>query len=302
MKSILLYFNLIYFLLFTSVCLQAQKVKYKKGKILVNKEHKYDLLKIKSEDKTEGLDSYVLKDIDGKVLMSLNEKLFYYSQLPYEKSEKVALRAYTCEIPELGLQKSMPYHGVMGYGKQRYKDLKEVGFFKNGTFDESIFNAFIDKQRPESLKKKLDEIEKTNSLRKEYYTRTQEKIGDLEERNPRKAFITINTKRKGGYLIKQGNTIIAYINPSKKGSHSHPYTIETTESLSIAKVNIFQKPVKKNGFEYLEYNVIPEVWNEKDGKNGVKLYSEKIKAGLPSDSIEKKFQKVANFMLDHGML
>ena len=57
--------------------LSAQKVKYKKGKVLVNKGHTYNFKKLQPDSPSKSLNNFVLEDLDGKVVFELKDTVFY---------------------------------------------------------------------------------------------------------------------------------------------------------------------------------------------------------------------------------
>lgn len=291
-------------LIVTSVIiLKAQKVKYKDEQVLVDKEHKFDFVKMENDENKSELEHYYLKDLGGNKILTLTDTVFYYSQLPNEKQERKAYEAYICSAPSLGLKAIMPFNKIMNYPKQRILDLKNIGFFSDFEFTEERFTQFIEKQRPEVITNRLEEIEMTNARRIKNYELTEEMFEPLMERKPSKINVFINIKNAGSFVIQEGtDIIIGEINLKEKGSNNYAYEITNHNDTVIAQVNIFQTPVTEMGVSKYRYNVKPFVFGQENSKENYKWFYNLVEKVGSQKSTSFKLERIANYLISEGLL
>lgn len=295
--------SVITIILFVSSDLISQKVKYKKGKVLVNKEHKYNFEKLENKDSKRTLDSYILKDLNGNAVMSLTDTVFYLEQLPNETNPRIGYEAYKCESGDGNFFSVIPYVPIIGYPKQRVKDLTKVGFFANGNFNQEIFEKFIDRQYPDQVGKGIERLSELNENRINNYQSSVDLLGELLERDPHKPFVVINTKKSGDYLIKEGGQLLAKVNLREKGSHNHSYTILNHNDVKLGEINIFQNPETKNLVERMKYNVKLFALDNKNSPDSFKWFYEKVSSvGPPTSSVQTKIVNIANYLVENGFL
>ena len=68
-RAFIFLFGLVTYLVHVDV--EAQKVQFKKGQVFVDKELKFELVEVKSEDKSRKLHDYYLKDLDGNDVFTM---------------------------------------------------------------------------------------------------------------------------------------------------------------------------------------------------------------------------------------
>ena len=283
--------------------LSAQKVKYKKGKVLVNKEHTYNFKKLKPDSPSKSLNNFVLEDLDAKVVFELKDTVFYYDQLPNEKTSRIAYEAYICSIPDMKYEALMPYNAILNYPKRKIKELKKVGFFKDSEFSKEAFDEFIKKQYPKAIEKNLESIVKINPVRVKNYELNKAKFGDLLEREPAKPSVKRNFKKSDIYFFKEGETVIATVKLTNKGSHNHAYSIINSNSEEIGAINIFQNIENKNGTEYYKYNVKHFALGEENSKESFKWFYKNLNMIDKSNpSLDEKLENIVNYLVNNGLL
>ena len=282
--------------------LNAQKVKVKDGEILVDKVHKYDITETKNEkDKTQ-LNQYVLSDLDGNVVLSMTDTTFTFERLPNELAPRDAYHAYILSAPTLDLEEIMPYNPIMSYAGRRIKDLDKVGFFKSGSMDSEIFYKFLEKQKPESLEALNAEMVQTNADRKDNYNLTVEKIGALMERKPGTISVTININKKNGYHIRDGNTIVGEYWVIDGESYKPGILVFNGNKEEIAAGTIYTEAETINGLPKYKYNLKLYAYGKNNLEENFKWFYENVKSSGTKDSISKKLEIMAKFLINEGFL
>lgn len=285
-----------------AVDVQAQKVQFKKGQVLVDKELKYELVEVEGEGKSSNLKDYFLKDLDGNDVFTMKVTPICYAQLPNETSCRPAFQAYRCTAPAAELEGDKIYLPVMGFGKQRIKELEKAGFFKSSTMDEAAFNAFIGSKAQEYLNEKMEEVKEQDKARQANYKLTEEAFGPLLERDPKVPDVVINTASPGSFKIQEGNLDVASVNLREEGSNNTAYDIVNYNGDIIGHINIFAKPVTQNGSEKYRYNVKPFILGEGNDDENYKWFYEKAEPGTPVKSTTYKIEQVAKYLVMEGML
>ena len=299
MKQVLLLS--IAFILLSQPDLVAQKVKYKKGKVYVNKEHRYNFNKIEDQNKT--LDSYVLKNLNDTIVLSIVDTAFYLYKLPHEIGQRIGYEAYKCTAHKDNLVGVFPYSPVMGYPKQRVKDLSKVGFFSSGEFTEATFNQFIEKQYPDQISIELERLNLLNKERVINYNLSVELLDSLKERKPSTPVVTINIHKPGGFVIRESNTILAEINLITKGSNNHSYSVVNHNLVELAEINIFQNPQIISGLNQIKYNVKLLALGTDNSESNYKWFSKLLKnVGSQNPSTHSKMTEIAKYLVVNGFL
>ena len=284
------------------VDVEAQKVQFKKGQVFVDKELKFELVEVKSEDKSRQLHDYYLKDLDGNDVFTMKVMPICYEQLPNETSCRPAFEAYRCAAPAAGLEGDKIYLPVVGFGKQRIKDLEKAGFFKSMTFDQSVFDAFIGSKSKDYVAEKVDKVKEQDKVRLANYNLTVEAFGPLLERDAKEPDVVINTASPGSFKIQEGNLDIANVNLREEGSHNDAYDIVNHNGEIIGHINIFHKPVTQGGSSKYQYNVKPFILGEGNDEENYKWFYEKAEAGTPVKSTTYKITQIAKYLVMEGML
>ena len=289
-------------LTFAGTSTLAQKVQYKKGKVYVDKELKFDFVEVDGKENNSKLNSYLLKDLDGKTVFAMTDTAFYYEQLPHEISKRKAYEAYNCSAPAQGLQGVIPYFPVMGYPKQRIQDLQKAGYFKTLSFDETIFQAFLDRQSPGYLAEQIEEIDAINESRMSNYTLTEAAFGPLFEREPQEPGVVINIEMPGSYLLKEGNILVGKFNLKTKGSNNHVFEVTNRAGDVIGEVNIFQTPVTQSGLQQFRYNLKPFIFGTDNAEENYRWFYERVKSTGSPESTNHRLEQVARYLVNEGLI
>ena len=279
----------------------AQKVKLKDEKVYVDKEHKYNF--IESENKSNGsLSSYELTTLDGKIILGLKDTIIYFSQLLFELSPRPGYELYHCVAPQQSLSALMPYNPVMGYPKQRIKDLKKVGFFKSGEMSEEAFNDFIERQYPKYVSENIEEIHKISAQREKNYQTTKELFGEFIERHPKTPQVVININKPKSYILKEGNTVLGKFNLEVEGSNNNRYGLINHHGTKIGEVNIFKTPATAGSVAIYKYNLKPFILGQSNDEENYIWFNERTSNTSSAKSTNFKLEKIANYLVSRGMM
>ena len=235
--------------------------------------------------------------------MSLIDTVFYLDQLPNETSPRIGYEAYKCMSGDGSFIDVIPYIPVMGYQKQRVKDLSKAGFFSNGSFNQDIFDKFIERQSPDKIKEEFERLTALNQNRINNYQLSVDLLEELRERDPLKPDVVININKTGNYLIKEGGLLLAKINLKNKGSGNHSYAILNHNSDQLGEINIFQNPETKNGLKQMKYNVkLFAIGKNNSQENYIWFYERVRSVGIQNSSTHSKLLEIATYLVDNGFL
>lgn len=279
------------FVMLVGTPLYGQKVKYKKGQVSVDKKHMYNMDEEQSKDSRSKMKSYYLRDLSGNTLLTMKDTTFYLEKLPHEEVPRKGFEAY--RIDAEGLSSLILFNPIMNYGKQRVKDLSKVEFFKKGTFDESIFNAFIERQFPENLNKTMEEYAAKNETRVKNNQLVVEAFGSLVKRAP--GDVQVRKGNSGALEIKESGEVLGTIVEGEKGKILYPYFIHNLNGDIVAIINIrsTSKDAKKASFTVHSKAV--------DGSLET-LFQSTSTVGNDEMKLTKKFQSAVEYLIDQGML
>ncbi|KAA3622648.1 MAG: hypothetical protein DWQ02_25680 [Bacteroidetes bacterium] len=267
-------------LLLNLSAIQSQDVSFKKGFIRIDKEEKFELVKIKKEGLLP-FRSFTLKNMKGENLLYIMDTSFYFQQLPCETKPRLSFGAYAIISTELNQTTIVPHFGALNFGKRLAKDLEAAGFFKDEKFTEPVYEKYLEILNVEEGKNLILFRDTTDINREKNYELTKEQFGELYKRQPGKikvaeGKITDGIKEVGKFKMKS------------KGSYSHVYEIINKEGYTIAKANLFQtdnrgnvKPVVANEFKWFNY---------KKDKDGVE------------PSVDSKLTQIAKYLIEAGLL
>ncbi len=286
--------------LFSLSYANAQKLKLKDGKVMIDKVHRYDLVKTKA-DKKGKLEKYELIDLEGQIVLSLIDTIYNYEQLPNEKMPREAYHQYKVISPTAGLTATIPYNPIMRYGKQRLKDLKKVGFFKDHIMDEEKFNAFVEKQIYFVPKTEHEKLLETNDNRKKNYKLTLEKIGPLTERKPGNISLEKITG-KSKYHIKDGITTVGQFILTDTDSYRPGVLVYNGEDENIASGTIYVNPEIVNKTPKFKYDLRLNAYGKNDLEKNYKRFFHWGSNHKKPNTIYEKLEVMAQFLIHEGFL
>ncbi len=226
----LIFFNAIY----------AQKVKFKKDKIEVDKKELFEFLKTKDGSiMTDALPNFALRDMKGNDLLIFTDTTIYYSQLPNEEEKRKAYKTLLCTNPSTNKSTMIPRPKAFNFRKYIVRNLEELGFFKTNEFTTDTYESLISKQDLSIITKWNEHIDSTNTNRLKNYDLTKNKFGELESRKPGRISVVSGK-------IKDGDKEVGEFKVKTKGSYAHIYEIINKEGYTIGSVSLEQKNNKGN--------------------------------------------------------
>ena len=228
------------FFIFILTPTNAQKIKFKKDIIEVDKEDKYEFIKTKksgllSSDPTH----FTLKEVGGSDILVFTDTVFTYKKLPNETDIRSAYFTVLCSTPKFSKSAAIDKPSALNPRKYYISKLEELGFFKTNELTSDMYSEFIEGEDPQVIKDRNHHIDTTNENRLKNYTLTKEKYGELSERKPGRIMV-----EKG--IVTDGQEKIGEIKLSKRGSYAHTYEIINNEGFTIATAAIILKEGKGN--------------------------------------------------------
>ncbi|MBX2875553.1 MAG: hypothetical protein KTR30_25780 [Saprospiraceae bacterium] len=233
-----------YFLLFLTLAfsvnsLTGQKIKYKKGMIMKDKEAIYKIHRTKKGGlATYG--SFELRTLDDKILLELVDTDINYESLPSEKGKRKAFGCYKLTFNEIGKTALIEHISTLSVPKYLVKQLESMDFYNDGILDDSKFNTFTAEHGQDKIQDLLVGVDSVNIIRKTNSQLMKETFAPLQTREP------ANIALFSGGAIKDGAITVGKLIASKKGSYATTYRVENREGYNIAKVAIMPGDRKGN--------------------------------------------------------
>jgi hypothetical protein len=112
-------------LVFIAVPASGQKIKHKKGDILVDKVPTFKFMK--TSGKGEAF-SYAMTDLEGDTLLKFSDLEMTHTQLPYENSARVGARYCRVEAPNLDVEPAAINPISLAYGTRFVYNAKKTEF------------------------------------------------------------------------------------------------------------------------------------------------------------------------------
>lgn len=282
LKNIL---SVVFLLLFTSAS-YAQKIKFKKDMIQVDKKDKYEFLKTKDGSILgSDLPNFVLKDLNGNELLNFTDTTVYYAKLDNEKEQRVAYRMFICNSPMLNKRSTFPIPPTFNFRKYITGNLEDLDFFKTNEFTEKVYQSLLYKQDFNSIDKWTNHIDTTNTNRLAYSKMTSEIFSPLKERVPGQISV------KSG-VIYDGRTKLGKFSLDKKGSYAHIYYVVNHKGFTIGIVSMEQKSGKANFGSYAI---------DESGMTRKNFFFQRNSAGQELTP-DKKLTQIANHIILSGLL
>ncbi len=270
---------------FLSLSGYAQKVKYKKGTISVDKVQKYEVIKLKKKG-IGNPRTFTLKEINGHDILIIKDTTLVLTQLPFEKSPRRYLLVQRVTAPQLHKTNLVPLIGALNFGKLLSKDLQKLGFFKEATLSEDIYAQYIKNHNVSEVAKILSAIDTLNKYRTENYERTVELFGEISPRTP--GIISIS----GDEILENGKTI-GHFKFDKKGSYAQIYIIINQANDVIGGFTIIPSEGRANiRMQIHEYG-------SKKQAQWIRFKRDPHGSDL---TVEDKMQKAAEFLVYNGYL
>jgi len=259
--------------------LQAQKIQYKKGKILVDKKEKYILKKTKKGGFMQR-SHFTLKDMKGNDILVFTDTSFYYTQLSNEEEKRKAFSTPLVSAPSLNKSAIIPVIAGLNFGKSLTRLLKQAEFFKKDQIDNQLYEAFINSLDLEKIEQNLSSIDTVNAYRTANAKKMEEDFGPLMKRKP--GIISVSNNK-----ITEGSKMIAHVTLDKKGKYAAVYKVINKEGQVIAKFSII--PSENRG--HLRTLV----------DNKAKAFRYKITNGV-EPSWDHKLNLTTNYLVNYGYL
>jgi hypothetical protein len=166
-------------ILLCSTSLFAQKIKIKKGEILVDKVPAFKFEKTSGKGEAY---AYAMTTLEGEPMLVFSNKNMEYKQLPYEKSARVETKYCLLEAPALGGKTAALLPIGPAYGSRFGYDAKKTGFLVATGLDESKWEAYLDYSDTESIAKLAASVEAANAVRAENAAKSAKEYGEFATR------------------------------------------------------------------------------------------------------------------------
>lgn len=262
----------------------GQKVKLKKGMVLVDKQEQFKFEKTKDGKLLKGtIPHYMLSDLEGNPILVLTDTLVNFTQIPSETEPRRAYRTYVCTNPKNNKSTVVAMPRALNARKIYIKDLKDLGFFKSGEMTDEIYEGLVQKQDLEWVENWKIHLDSTNVNRVRNYELVKEKLGEPTKRKPRKISVS-------GGQIKDGLTVVGKFLMKKKGrgSYAHIYRLEDAKGKEIGQAALFVTESRGN----------TKVFSD----DVFKTFDYKTKRDGTSMTTDEKLQVLAEYLIIQGYL
>lgn len=272
-----------------STCLSAQKVKYKKGKISVDKKDAF----IFDKEKQGGLFGTKVLTLssvqNNQDVLVVTDTALFLKPLPFEASARLHGWVHKVEAPELGKKTMIPLMEALNFRKKITKELESIGFFKTNVMTEELFGEFVSKNNEEKIGKMLSYLDSLNEIRLDNYNRTAELFGELPKRS------TGDVSVKDG-VIKEKLADIGKFKREKKGSYATVYQIININKDVIGKFVHIPSESRAN---------VQLLVNEIDEEKKLHWLNFKVKGTFSktqSMTLDEKMAIAANYLVTNGYM
>lgn len=215
--------------------INAQKIKYKKGKVKVDETEKYIFDKIKGDDHIRP--TYQFKDMSDALIFEIKDAALTLPQLPYESKARMYKFMQSISIPTLNMEETIPYMNRMNARKFIHKVLEKTAFYKTGEFNNEVADKLLSELEIESVQATISAFGELKNLRATNYEASKIKFGEYVERDASQD-VTIN-----GEKINCGGNI-GKIKEKEKGKIGTSYEILNTNKELIATLYLENPEIK----------------------------------------------------------
>lgn len=166
-------------LLLSATTVFGQKIKHKKGEILVDKVPTFKFEK--TSEKKQPF-AYVMTTMEGDTMLKFSDRKMEYVQLPYEKSVRVETKYCYVEAPVLGgkvasiMPITLAYGNFFTYGARKKEFLTPTGL------DADKWKEYLDYNDVENYAEKFKKVAVANSVRAENSVKSMELFGEFTPR------------------------------------------------------------------------------------------------------------------------
>lgn len=157
----------------------GQKIKHKKGEILVDKVPTFKFEK--TSEKKQPF-AYVMTTMEGDTMMKFSDRRMEYTQLPYEKSVRVETKYCYVEVPALGGKTASIMPITLGYGNFFTYGARKTEFLTPTGLDGEKWDAYLDYYDVENYAKKFEKVAAANAVRAENSVRSIALFGEFKPR------------------------------------------------------------------------------------------------------------------------
>lgn len=253
----------------------GQKIKFKKGDILVDNEITFKFEK--TSGKGEAF-AYAMTSLQGDTLLKFSDLDMEFTQLPYESSARVGTAYCKVEAPALGGKEAAIYPISLAYGTRFTYDAKKTEFLTATGLDENKWEDYLKYSGAENFAEEFASVQAANAVRAENSVKSMEKFGKFSSRGKGDVYrreekilvaaTNIGTFRKPTFQEIKDNTYpdLLYIITSEDGKHaigsiyhkpgSYSYIVRSHIDWKKAEFNSYTMPGQlvepyQHGLNYL---------------------------------------------------
>lgn len=177
--------SLLLLAVFLAVPVFAQKVKFKKDLVLIDKQEKFELVRTKKGNLLAGtIAHHDFRSIDGRTLLTISDSTIHYEQLPHERSPREAYVAVVITAPMIGLTALVDRGKSINFARFMVRQLEKTGFYGADALTEAHYAELLDLLDGGRAELRLVEIENLNAQRKSRYAYRAKSVGPIAKREP----------------------------------------------------------------------------------------------------------------------
>ena len=188
----------------------AQKIKVKKGEVLVDKVKKYEWVKT-DWPVVKSMNDFVLQDLTGKSILQIKCKELKYTQLPHE-SEPRFFKAINSLVNSSN-DKEVEIERIGAFSDSKFvtKRLDDCGYFQYDELTDHIFTCLTEVFKKDVAENIRIELDTLNEIRAANAQEMTEVYGPLAIRKPS----GVSFKKVD---IFEGGVLVGRIESKEKGS------------------------------------------------------------------------------------
>lgn len=264
--------------LILAASLSGQKMKFKKGDILVDNVPTFKFEKTSAKGEAF---AYAMTDLKGDTLLKFRDQKMVYTQLPYEKETRSSGKYCLVEAPGLGVDPAPIYRITLAYGKRFMYDAKKTEFITPSGLDAAKWEDFLKYNGTEDFASKFAEVAAANAVRAENATASQEKYGEFSPRGGGDVY------RRDDKVIVASVTVGKMTKTIGQRKDNLAYFINSTKGEEGIIATIYQKPGSPT------YSVKTSI--------DMKSVEFKIHSSL-TDATAEPYLKGLNYLVNYGYM
>ena len=284
-------------ILFLTLNLNGQNVKYKKGEVFIDKELAFVILEKERTDKKEKR-NFEMKDGKGNSIFTLMDTSVYYKQLAHELTPRLAYQGHILKANQLNRSILVRDVSMPNFRHQINYLLKKTDLYKTQEFNDDILNQFAELLLEQEIAKEVTKYEQLSVRRDSVNEQAIRYHGPLVKRES--GFLQVTEDR-----VKEEYKTLYRYKIRKRTKFTHIYDMFNEHEEQIGWFNLFQS--SKKDYDNVVIAVC-EYGKLKDPEDPTPVGDQKMyfkvprSKGINDQTDEARIKIITEYLVDIGAL